>query len=242
MVDPHFHVLWSNDNQLEYLTRATRQALYDCWLTGELDRDRLDRVHSLLRACSTNLDSAKVGYRLAERLAGTGGPQLLEQLGGGDWDTVEHAAMSLAVEDVATAMDLCAAVIQALVADSPSRWGTRVWDIRSAKASQIPDSCRPMRVWLTSLRHSEDYGRLVVWRHAMVHRSYEKVTQSVSWSASGAVETEERAPSTIFVRADNGTHVRFELPADLGTSVLLGVRQFRAFCTAASEAALAHRR
>jgi hypothetical protein len=241
MVDPNYHVLWSNDNQLEASGQRTWRDLQTCWLTSEEDGPRLDRVGSLLRAVATNLDSAKIGYRMAERLSGGQGDQLRALLGGGDWDTVEHAAMSLAVEDVVTAMDLCAAIIQSLVRPAPTRWGDRVWDINSVNASDIPATWVPLHGWLDNLRRHEHYRRLVAWRHAMVHRSYEKVSLSTQWSPTESVADEERAPSSIYVRAEDGSHLSFDLPDALGTVVLLGARQFQAFCIAVSQVAAMHR-
>jgi hypothetical protein len=241
MVDPHYHVLWSNDNQLEASGQRTWRDLKTCWLTSEEDGPRLDRVGSLLRAVATNLDSAKIGYRMAERLSGGQGDQLRALLGGGDWDTVEHAAMSLAVEDVVTAMDLCAAIIQSLVRPAPTRWGDPVWDINSVRDADIPEAWAPVRGWLENLQRHEHYGRLIAWRHAMVHRSYEKVSLATRWSSAGTSVDEERGPSSIYVRAADESLLSFDLPDALGTMVLLGARQFQAFCIAVSEVAVMHR-
>jgi hypothetical protein len=236
-VDPDY--LWSNDRQLEELGGRTLDDLRRCNLTAEADDARVDRVGSLFRIVVANLSSAKVGYRMAVRLTEDQGAPLRHELGGADWNTVEHAAMSLAVEDVITAMDVCGAVIQSLVSE-PTRWGNRVWDLNYA-AGRIPNIWAPLRTWLDNALAHQHYKRLIAWRHAMVHRGYEKIELSGEVGIVGTVDTERREPSTIFVRAkDDGPPIDFELPGDLATCVLLGVREFRAFCAAISAVAVAN--
>jgi hypothetical protein len=75
---------------------------------------RLQRVYGYMKAASLNLRAACVGYRLALRLS-EGREEEVTSLLGGDYDTLEHAAMSLAVEDVITALDLCASALAASI-------------------------------------------------------------------------------------------------------------------------------
>jgi hypothetical protein len=232
--------LWSNERQLEELAGRTLDDLRRCSLTAQPDDARVDRVGSLLRSVVANLSSAKIGYRMAARLNVDQGAQLRHELGGADWNTVEHAAMSLAVEDVITAMELCGAIIQSLVGE-PTRWGNRVWTLKQCEDGRIPVTWAPLQAWLDNLRAHQHYERLTAWRHAMVHRGYEKIELSGEAGIVGTVNSEWREPSTIFVRPnDDGPHVTFDLPSDLATCVLLGVREFRAFCVAISEVAVAH--
>jgi hypothetical protein len=176
---------------------------------------------------------------MAARLSVDQGTQLRRELGEGSWDAVEHAAMSLAVEDVITAMDLCGAIIESLVGE-PTRWGNRVWDLNYADG-RIPDTWAPLQTWLDKVLAHQHYKRLIAWRHAMVHRGYEKIELSGEGGIVGTVDSEKHEPSTIFVRAkDDGPPITFELPGDLATSVLLGVREFRAFCGAISQLAISH--
>lgn len=231
--------LWSNDRQLEGVGGRTLDDLRRCRLTATPDGLRVDRVASLFHTVLINLASAKVGYRMAARLSVDQGTQLHRELGESGWDAVEHAAMSLAVEDVITAMDLCAAIIQSLVGE-PTRWGNRVWDLKYA-VGRIPDPWSPLQTWLNNVLAHQQYQRLIAWRQAMVHRGYEKIELSGEVGIVGTVDSEKREPSIIFVRAkDDGPHITFELPGDLAACVLLGVREFRALCAAISEVAVAH--
>ena len=117
--------------------------------------------------------------------------------------------------------------------DATSRPGRAQVATEVANGTLDPDN-----LWSNDRQH---YERLIAWRRAMVHRGYEKIELSGEAGIVGAVKSEWREPSTIFVRTkDDGPHVTFDLPGDLATCVILGMREFRAFCAAVSEVAVAH--
>jgi hypothetical protein len=239
MVDPDS--LRSNESRFEDLIVRTVEALRWCSLTATPDGTRIIRVESLLQSVATNVASASIGFRMAARLNVDQGARLRQELSDATWDTVEHAAMSLAVEDVITAMDLCAAVIQSLVGE-PTQSGSHVWDVSIARRAKIPEVWAPLRDWLDNLVTHQHYERLITWRHALAHRGYERTTWSVRTRDAEGVEGLDREPTTIYVvtKGGGGPPITFALPADLATCVLLGIREFRAFLAAGSQVAVSH--
>lgn len=223
----------TDDSLLEY-ARQTMADLEPYYVLGPDGKDaRLQRVFSCLQAAARNLSAAAVGVEMSRRLLEGRAADLTAILGGA-YDALEHAAMSLAVEDAITAIDLCAAALAVALPDrEPPAWGEWQADVDQRELlGRIPLSWGAARTWLVQVRDHAHYRRLQLLRNTLVHGDYQIAMNATQW-ASGA---EVRRPSHVWARAvrrgGQVNTVDIQLPGYLATALVLGQREFMAFCDA----------
>jgi hypothetical protein len=152
------------DRPLQALEEAREAAIALCNAAERpADAAAADRY---LVAASLNLRAARIGVTLA----GSAHRAKLHEALGADDAALDHAAMSLAIEDAVTCLDLCAAAA-ARVADIPERRSGRAHAVGTLqKALDTSDS--PIGRWLTSFASETWWKYLIRWRHTVVHRDY----------------------------------------------------------------------
>ena len=125
-----------------------------------------------------NLSAAGMGRTIVERLGHGQMDGALDEIFKVDWNVLEVAAMSLAFEDVMTALDLCCdAVFLACgvgrVVDQKSG-DERHFDLgqlRGRQRSKIPLNATPsVQAWIGGLLGHQDLALLEACRHALAHR------------------------------------------------------------------------
>lgn len=130
---------------------------------------RVQSVSELAELVLLNLQSSEVGQILLLRLNVRDDARAVADLLHSSGDVLQHASMSLAVEDAKTALDLCVATAQAAFAPTfPARHG-HLADLESSP-EKLPHT---VRRWHDALL-AEPYYRdtFSLWRRALAHRDY----------------------------------------------------------------------
>lgn len=117
-----------------------------------------------------NLRAARIGERIVKELsAGNDGYQQLFAVFPEPWDVLEVAAMSLAFEDVTTALDLCANAVYVAAGGTPSLSGEfkdlRYWT--PARVASLPSASRK---WVGDLLADPNTATLRLCREGLAHR------------------------------------------------------------------------
>jgi hypothetical protein len=162
------------------------------WLE-RLPGSKQDAGRSIVWA-AFNLRTARMGERIVAELgSGPAGVARLQAVFDEDWEILEIGAMSLAFEDVMSALDLCANAVYLVSGRAPSSDG-RYKDLGWWKPERLSNLPSNTKDWLVAIQAHPDKHRLDHCRTELAHRASQRHVIRAADGASTPSLTEITIP------------------------------------------------